>query len=121
MPESKEARKQILRFLERMDRTEAELRTKLADKGYDSEAIDDAVAYAYSYGYINDRRFAENYLRVKSSSKSLRQIRFDLRQKGVDGAIIEELLSEAGDSDEQLARSLIEKRMAGKPLTRENE
>ncbi len=119
MSENTEARKQILRFLERMDRTEAELRKKLAEKGYESWAIDDAVAYAFSYGYINDRRYAENYVRIFRAKKSVLRIRMELLEKGVDAEIIEDVLTENGDSDTELARSLLRRRLQGKNATYE--
>ena len=32
--------------------------------GYPKCCIDETVAYIYSYGYIDDRRFADNYIKM---------------------------------------------------------
>ena len=79
------ARKKVLAMLERMDRTEQDLRHRLARAGYPEEAVDDAIAYAKKFGYINDERYARSYARSRSRTKSRRQIEAELYQKGITG------------------------------------
>ena len=45
-------------------------------------------------GYINDERFAENYVNFKAGNKPRRQIELKLKQKGVDADIISRICDE---------------------------
>ena len=58
MPEEqlRQAKLKALRLLERIDRTEAQLREKLLQAEFDSEMVEKAIAYVKSFGYINDER-----------------------------------------------------------------
>ena len=115
------ARKRGMNLLKTMDRTEADVRRKLSEGGYPSEAVDDAVEYLRSYHYIDDDRYASEYIRCKSASMSRRQITAKLVEKGVSKDIIERSFAaydeENGtDSDEaelELIRKLITKRCPG--------
>ena len=55
------ARHRALHILERSDRTEQELRAKL-ERNYRAEAVEDAISYVKQYHYLDDRRYAVNYL-----------------------------------------------------------
>ena len=56
----KEAIRKAMRLLVSRDRSEQELRDRLAREGYDPESAEAAIEYVKSYGYVNDRRYAEN-------------------------------------------------------------
>ena len=85
-----DARRQALRFLERMDRTEHELAIKLKDKGYDDDEINDAIGFVKSYNYVNDKRFTEHFIEIHIGSKSRRRINYDLKNKGINDNLIED-------------------------------
>ena len=55
----KQAKQKALSLLNYMDRTESQLRQKLKEKSFDDDAIDEAVDYVKSFGYINDTGYAE--------------------------------------------------------------
>jgi|GEM_PF-1245214 len=86
------ARRRCLHLLEAMDRTARQLREKMQHDGYPDEVIEDALAYAASYHYIDDRRYAENYVRTESARRSRRQMMAELERKGVDRDTIREVL-----------------------------
>ena len=56
--EYRDARRKAMRLLEHMDRTERGLREKMRQAGFAPPAIDYALAYVESYGYIDDERYA---------------------------------------------------------------
>lgn len=85
----KRAKLRCMRLLEDMDRTEAALREKLRQGFYPPDLIDQAVDYVKSFGYLDDGRFAENFVRSRQGAKSRREIEAALRQKGVSGELIE--------------------------------
>ena len=58
----KRATLRAMHILERTDKTEAQLRRKLEESEYPKEAVESAIAYVTSYGYLDDRRYAEHYI-----------------------------------------------------------
>ncbi len=89
----RKAKLRALHLLEYMDRTEKGLRKKL-EKDYPPEAIDETIRYLGSYGYIDDKRYAENYLRTRLNGKGHRRLFQELYQKGVPSALVQEAWEE---------------------------
>lgn len=63
--------------------TVKELRKKLIEGGYPESVVEHALEYVSSYGYTNDERFAEDYIRYHSSDRGAKRIEADLLMKGV--------------------------------------
>lgn len=78
------------------DRSEKMLRDKLKTYELPADAIDEAIEYVKSFNYVNDIRFAKNYVRRMAEFKSLTEIKFYLAQKGVDKDDIDEGVLMAG-------------------------
>ena len=73
-----------------------------------------AIEYVKSYGYVNDRRYAENYVMSAGSRKSRAALRSFLQDKGIAGEEIENALEELpGDETELIGQLLVKK--AGQP------
>ena len=95
------AKRRALHILERSDRTEQELRDKLA-KNYLPEVVDAAVEYMKSYHSIDDHRYAVNYLNSRGKVRSSRQVEQELLyKKGVSKAVLEAAREEAEPQDER--------------------
>lgn len=108
----KRAKMRALHLLEDMDRTEAELCEKLRQGEYPQEIVDAALDYVKSFGYLDDRRYAENYVRSKSGSKSRKEIHAALRNKGIDREVISfafEACFEESAEEEAICRLLRKK------------
>lgn len=99
------AREAAVRMLVAKDRCGAELATRLCEKGFDRDVVDLAVQELQSIGYVNDRRYVQKYVSERVSVKSLsrKAIRFELEAKGVDGALIEEVLDDCEVDEEETA------------------
>ena len=112
--EQREARRKALRLLEHMDRTEKGLRERLIQGGFSEAAAEDAVAYVKDYGYVNDYRYALNYILYRIHSKSRQKIFQELQQKGISRDVASEAWEEASDLEEpdetSLLRTAIEKK-----------
>lgn len=63
-------------------------------------------------GYINDRKFAEFWIENRNMRKgiSARKLTAELRSKGIESAIIDELLSDSERSDEDELQKIIAKK-----------
>lgn len=108
----KRARKRAMFLLEKMDRTESQLRDKLRQGFYAEDIIEDAISYVKGYHYIDDTRYARNYVRCQKERKSKRQIKTDLLQKGVDRDVIDSAMESEyeAESEQELILKWIEKR-----------
>lgn len=105
--ENKKARAKAMRLLEHMDRTEKGLYEKLKTAEFSERAIADAMAYVKSFGYINDLRYAETYLRSRVDAKSRQQLTMELLRKGVDKHTIDLAWEEVIELEEPDERSMI--------------
>ena len=97
----KRAKKRALFLLERMDRTESQLCEKLRQNGYPEECVAAAVEYVKQYHYIDDLRYAKQYIRYHQQKKSSQRLKMDLMKKGVGREQIEQALAEEFVSDER--------------------
>ncbi|MCM1134547.1 MAG: recombination regulator RecX [Clostridium sp.] len=111
----KRAKLRALNLLKSRSYTEAQLRDKLKAGGYPEAIIEKAMAYAGSFGYINDRSYALDFIEYNKKAKSKKRIFLDLRRKGISGDIIEEAWQEAAaDSAEELEKEQILRLIAKK-------
>lgn len=107
----KRAKKRAMHLLEKMDRTEHQLRDKLSKNEYPKECIDIAVEYVKSYNYIDDDRYAHNFVRLSQERLSRQQIFQKLMQRGIRKDLINSALDDEYESDEdEMIRKLLEKR-----------
>ena len=106
------ARKRAMHLLERMDRTEAQLREKLRLGYYPEDVIEDAVAYVKSYHYVDDLRYAQNYVRARKEQKSQKKLQMELLAKGVPKQMAQQALEEEyqQENERQLILKWIEKK-----------
>lgn len=88
------AKKKALELLERMDRSESELRAKLLQRDFSEHIVSEAIAYTKKFHYLDDLRFATNFIYTRSSTKSKKQICYSLYQKGVSKETVEEAYSQ---------------------------
>ena len=82
-------RKQALTMLARREHSGAELRVKLAAKGFPADIINDALSDLYRSGWLSDERFVEAFLRVRSErGYGPVRIRAELKERGIDDELI---------------------------------
>jgi regulatory protein len=87
--------KRAMNLLQKKNFAEGELVKKLIEGGYPEEIVDTAVSYVKSYGYIDDVRYASDYIRYHSSQgRGKNRIRMELMQKGVSDADFEKAWSQ---------------------------
>lgn len=105
------AKRRAMHLLERMDRSEAQLRSKLVENGYPTEAVDAAIDYVASYHYVDDERLAKSHIRFYQESRSRMRITQDLIKKGIARDVIDRCLEEEYTASQMdLIRQLMEKR-----------
>ena len=88
--EFREARNKGLYYLQFSGKTENEMRKKLAEQGFSPASAEDAVLFLKHYRYLDDEDYARRYVEKNDHKKSIRQMKFDLRQKGVSDDLVDE-------------------------------
>lgn len=108
----KRARLRAMHLLNAMERTESQLRTKLEEGDYPKEAVQDALDYVKSFGYVNDEDYARRFAENRKKSKSRREIQSLLLQKGLSREEVESALEEVYGQEDALdaIRRLAKKR-----------
>lgn len=103
----RKARAKAMRLLEHMDRTEKGLEEKLRQADFSDEAVSDAISYVKSFGYINDRHYAEVYIRGRIHTRSQKQIFQELMKKGIDREMIRDAWEAVAELEEPDEREMI--------------
>ena len=108
----KRAKLRAMHLLEDMDRTEEGLREKLRQNLYPADVIEGAIDYVKSFGYIDDERYAENFVRSKMNVKSKKEIRMLLLNKGVSIDLIDRAMEicYAENSEEEAVKTILRKK-----------
>jgi regulatory protein len=84
------------RLLSLRPRSVQEIRQYLARKEVPPMLMDDVIERLTQMGYVDDRAFAAFWVHERSANKPLsaRALRFELRGKGIEKAIVDEVLGE---------------------------
>jgi regulatory protein len=110
-------REQALAFLARREHSRAELERKLAQPGHDGESITALLDEFEARNWLSDRRFAESWVADHRARCGSFKLAYELRQRGVNEAIIDAVLDETRDSEVERARVVWQKKFATAPAT----
>lgn len=81
-----------LNYVSKCLKTKKQVIDNLIQKGFMPESINYAVEFLESYGYINDKYFAENFVKSKQNIKGKMYLINALKTKGVSQSIINDVL-----------------------------
>ena len=92
-------------------RTRAELTDRLIERGIDESAVEEAMDKLASYGYVDDKAFAGEYVRsaVQTGRWGRKAVEYRLKEKGIEQSVIDEALLEYTQEDE---RQIAQKQLA---------
>lgn len=108
----KRAKLRAMNLLTKRDYSEKALRDKLVQGEYPSEIAEKAIAYVKSFGYIDDQRYAESFLRTYQGRKTFGRMKTELAGKGISKDIIDRVVVEFEEKEEEHTREEIELEMA---------
>ena len=119
---SKRAKKRCLNLLEKKNYTEYKLREKLKEGLYPSEIEEEAIAYVKSFHYIDDYRYACDYIFYHKDTETKKKIEEKLRLKGIEQDILHRAFSDSYDEEEEIQIELAQalKLLQKKRYDREN-
>lgn len=104
----KRAKLRAMNLLKSRSYTAFQLEEKLKKGGYPDGIIKEALDYVTSFGYINDERYAADYIEYNKEIKSQNRIYMDLSRKGVPRDIIERMWADiVGEDKKELEQEQI--------------
>lgn len=112
----KRAKLRCMNLLKTKDYTRRQLEDKLKQGGYPTEIIDTAIAYVEAYNYINDERYARDFIEYNMQSKTRLRIENDLIRKGIS----KELIAKTFDALQESGMNIDEEAMIHKLLLKKN-
>ncbi len=105
--DQEQSRKECLRrsgvLLAQRDYTCSRLREKLLAGGYDQEVVEMTLESLREARYLDDERYARNYVQAHWEDRSRLRIRMDLEKRGVPSEIAARVLSEESEERGQEA------------------
>jgi len=105
MPETRTPLALALNLLSRRDHSEAELRRKLAPKGFLPEELDKAMTRLKEAGYLDDSRFAHSFAEaaIRNGRGYGFRLQLELSRRGIQDEIVENTLADLGAEYEEIA------------------
>lgn len=103
----KSCQEEALCRLEYGDRTEKEMVRRLTQKGYDEREIAETMAFLVELQFIDDRRYSMKFVETAmEKGRGPQRIRYELKEKGVSSALIEEAMEALYDRDAEKEMAL---------------
>lgn len=109
------AKLRCMNLLKSREYTRYQLKEKLRQGLYPEEVMEEALDYVASFRYIDDERYALDFIRCSSGRKSRRRIEADLAGKGVDRDTVSrawncwEAQGNVQDEESQIAKLLVKR------------
>lgn len=108
----KRAKQKAMKLLQDADRTKNELRERLIRAEFPEEITDKAISYVESFGYLDDKRYVENFVLSKKGRKSRKEIYAELYRKKVDMELVDSILEDRYEEEDtqEAIRKILEKK-----------
>ena len=108
------AKSAAFRLLAARRRTAAEVAARLRQKGFADVEVEETVRFLESYGMVDDRAYARDWVSERREKNGAARLRRELLAKGIHFEIVELALAGTDDESEyRAALNLAEKRLAG--------
>ncbi len=107
-----------LDILSRRSVTQYEMEKRLQDKKIAPNEIAEIILKLIEWGYINDFRLATDYCQIRSERHSRLKIRKDMRLRGLDKILVDEVLNSSYTIEQELQQCM---NLAQQILARESQ
>lgn len=120
---TKRAKKRCLNLLQKKNYTEYKLREKLREGLYPAKIEEEAIRYVKSFHYIDDYRYACDYIFYHKDAETKKKIEEKLKCRGIEQSVLQQAFAASYDEGEDMqielgqARKLLEKKHFDKENT----
>jgi|TARA_B100001250_G_scaffold72479_1_gene58908 regulatory protein len=120
--EEKACKKKALDLLARREHSISELKHKLLDREFAIELVDRAIELLLKRNYLDDHRFAREFIDFKySKGQGPIKIKSELKKKGVDKCLIDSLFNSLEYDWANLAQKVLNKKFKNSSIDNINE
>ncbi len=118
-----DCREQAVRLIAVKDRTEKEMRDRLAQKGFGPDEIDETVEFLKNYKYIDDAEYARRYAAdgVNLKGWGPGRIRTELLRRGISRETVDQTLEQMEADPREQIDLIMERRFSNSDLSNRNE
>lgn len=113
--EKEVALNKALGYIAKYQKSERELKKYLKDKEFEQDVVEYVAEKLKSYGFVDDKVFATNFVKSKTNNQGKRKIASILKQKGVNETLVDEVLDEFACDSEKID-AVAKKYLKNKPL-----
>ncbi|WP_407635332.1 regulatory protein RecX [Methylohalobius crimeensis] len=111
-----------MKLLARREHSARELLWKLRGRGFPENLAQAVIEELQAAGWQDERRFVESFIRARSErGHGPVKIRFELRQKGIEDGLIEQVLAELAIDWEQVLETVYRRKFGERPVQSRNE
>ena len=112
--ERKRAYAAALTFLGQRVRSQTEVAQRLEQREFTPEAIAQTLARLQQEGYLDDTTFGQQWVanRQRFRPRSERALRYELRRKGMENSLIDEVIQEAEIDEDAAAWAALQPKIA---------
>jgi regulatory protein len=112
--ENKRAYAAALTFLGQRARSQTEVEQRLQQRDFSPEAITQTLERLQREGYLDDATFGQQWVanRQRFRPRSERALRYELRRKGMESPLIDEVIEEAAIDEDAAAWAALEPKLA---------
>jgi regulatory protein len=96
----------LLNYITKSMKTFYECKNYLYDKGFNKIIINNVLDKIKTYGYIDDKKYAEMYIDYHNENKGQKRLEMELKNKGIDENIIKETLESKRDKNSDYINAL---------------
>jgi len=108
-------RDRAMSYLARRDHTPHELDRKLQHAGYEEDEIKTLINELSQRGWRSSQRFAENYVTQKQTRFGSQKLAYELRQKGVEESVVQQMLTVTKETELERARKIWRRKFSEPP------
>ncbi|HVI39479.1 MAG TPA: regulatory protein RecX [Anaerovoracaceae bacterium] len=100
-----------LSYLEHRERSACEVKSHLISKGFQEEEIEAELQYLEELHFVDDIRYCSDYIRYGvGKGRGPVRLQTELKEKGIDAALIQEALEESFDRQTEKEAAMKEAR-----------
>lgn len=107
-------REAAIRSIEKNFKTEKQVKEKLILKGYEKEAINKAIDFLKQYNFLDDKDYANKFIKDKLKIQGSNKIKYTLMQRGIARDIIDEELNNIDKESEKRGALLLAQKKVNK-------
>ena len=102
--EKEVALSKAIKYISKFQKTETELKTYLKKKEFCDDIIEYVLDKLKIYGFVDDKIFAQNYIKAKTINQGKRKLAYNLRKKGLKDDLIDSVLDNFCQDENQIEK-----------------